>query len=285
MKTVDIISDLHLDFWVGPITSKSYKTLKDFLFRLLPENPSKVLIIAGDIGHYNHQNAEAFKIFREVYDHVCWVHGNHDMYLVTHSMRKKYKNSSQYRLNNLIELSNRIENVHYLDGNYVEIDGVKIGGACGWYDYSYGIENFNYIYTKEMIHNHWKEFMNDWKLIKWEDSTGPVIFNPLKYAEEQNKKFASLVENDCDVFVSHIGPCHGRLEYEYRVLSTSFYYFDGEEYLYNLDESKTWVYGHTHSTYEYQHSMGCNMITNPLGYPMGSRESNNKIRSINIVVD
>lgn len=275
MSTVDIISDLHLDFWVRPSVSKSYRTMKNFLRSLIPENPSKILLIAGDIGHYNYQNQQALIFFREIYDCVCWVHGNHDLYLINHTATKKYKRCSLNRLNNMIKRSNRIDGVHYLDGTSIEFNGLKIGGAAGWYDYSYGLNNFGKRFTEEMIHEKWKGYMNDYNLIY-----GKEPFNPLKYAKQENVKFNNLL--DCDVIISHVGPCHGRLEFKYKTLSTAFYYFDGEDHLYNLDENTLWLYGHTHSLFEYQHKMGCRMITNPLGYPAytGIFEENNKIRTI-----
>ena len=42
---------------------------------------------------------------------------------------------------------------------------------------------------------------------------------------------------------------------------------DGREILNDLDETKTWIYGHTHNKQCYTYDSGCNMICNPLGYP------------------
>jgi metallophosphoesterase superfamily enzyme len=51
MHSIDLISDIHLEFWI-PFNQnvKSMKSQIDlFIDDILPEKPSKVLIIAGDV--------------------------------------------------------------------------------------------------------------------------------------------------------------------------------------------------------------------------------------------
>ncbi len=53
----DLISDIHLDFWVDYSSNhiKLNKNQDNFVRLILPEAPSSTLVIAGDIGHYNKQ--------------------------------------------------------------------------------------------------------------------------------------------------------------------------------------------------------------------------------------
>ncbi|WP_366289896.1 hypothetical protein [Paenibacillus sp. AN1007] len=61
MKTIiqfDLISDIHLDFWVEYSSNlrKHNQKVDKFIDLILPNEPSEVLVIAGDLGHYNKQN-------------------------------------------------------------------------------------------------------------------------------------------------------------------------------------------------------------------------------------
>lgn len=66
---VDVTSDLHVDFWIDvkkPAT-KQKKLITEWIAKLLPETPSDVIVIAGDIGHYNWQNKILFDVLRKTY--------------------------------------------------------------------------------------------------------------------------------------------------------------------------------------------------------------------------
>ena len=75
---VDILSDLHLDFYFKPHLTTSENIISLF-GDIFTDNSTRkmgdVLIIAGDIGHYNEQNIEVLKIFQEkFYKHIICVH-------------------------------------------------------------------------------------------------------------------------------------------------------------------------------------------------------------------
>ena len=71
---VDILSDLHLDFYF----KQHFTTQNDIvsLFELiLTDNNTRevgdILIIAGDIGHYNEQNIKVLKVLKkEFYKYI-----------------------------------------------------------------------------------------------------------------------------------------------------------------------------------------------------------------------
>ena len=74
---IDILSDLHFDnYFYCKYTKddviKFYSQIIDF------NNCGDVLVIAGDLGHNNHQNIKILKILKEFYKNIVCVLGNHD---------------------------------------------------------------------------------------------------------------------------------------------------------------------------------------------------------------
>ncbi|MGE3301320.1 MAG: metallophosphoesterase, partial [Arcobacter sp.] len=99
---VDILSDLHLDFYFKPHLT-TLENVSSFFEPIFTNNGTRtigdVLIIAGDIGHYNAQNIEVLKIFqKKFYKHIICVLGNHDYYLVNGEARYSFENNSFNRV-------------------------------------------------------------------------------------------------------------------------------------------------------------------------------------------
>ena len=139
--TIDILSDLHLDFYFKRHLTTGENIIS--LFRpILTDNGKRevgnILIIAGDIGHYNEQNIEVLKIFqKEFYKHIICVLGNHDYYLVSSEAKYTFEDDSFKRVEDMQKLINQEKNMYCLDGEVIEIEGIRFGGADSWYDGSY----------------------------------------------------------------------------------------------------------------------------------------------------
>ena len=135
---VDILSDLHLDFYYKPHLTISESIASFFKLVFTDDETRKVgdvLIIAGDIGHYNEQNIEVLKIFqKKFYKHIICVLGNHDYYLVDNEAKYTFENNSFKRVEDMRKLINQEKNMYCLDGKVIEIEGIRFGGADGWYD-------------------------------------------------------------------------------------------------------------------------------------------------------
>lgn len=84
---VSYISDLHLDFHVkyGSNEDKMFKKTREFIEKLIQSDvgDKEVIVIAGDLSHYNKQSIAALEVFNEHYELVLFVPGNHDYYLVS----------------------------------------------------------------------------------------------------------------------------------------------------------------------------------------------------------
>jgi len=277
--TVDVTSDVHIDSWIG-ITIPEFrqeKLIHKLIKVSLPDEPSDVIIVAGDIGHYNKQNILFLKSLRKYYKKVLWVHGNHDMWIVSEKMAKKYNYDSFNKLNELIELSEKENGIHYLNGDTIEIDGHTIGGTAMWFNNDYAKKWWSKIkwtlwHDKAIIRKVWGEsdetclelyryYMKDARLVVKDNK--PLDY--LEYFDEQ-KKLLEQIHKKCDVIITHVGPDWSVIRPIWYQPPTTFFWFDGKRFLNELKKDAMWVYGHTHDKHFYKHSSGCEMICNPFGY-------------------
>ena len=191
---IDYISDLHLDHWVNKLNDspKGRNKIVDFVANLYPQD-GDILIIAGDLGHYNSQVKTMLEIFKGLYKEVFVVSGNHDMYLVSSGQESKYNYNSLERLSELEENCKEL-GIHYLDGQVVEIDGIKIGGTGMWYD----------LPTDSDIID-WTNVMNDSRLIlngynrvhqaySYGTTERKVTFDTQKFFANEKEKLEKMVK-------------------------------------------------------------------------------------------
>ena len=277
--SIDILSDLHIDFYFSlfnkTIKEEKLKSIFDPIF--LPngkKEASDVLVIAGDIGHYNSQNIQMLKIFKKLYyKYIVCVLGNHDYYLLNKEDRIIYDKDSFNRANEMKELINSEENIFCLDGDVVEIEGIKFGGAMGWYSNAY----LKAYYPRSAdntysINNMWRNCSNDARFIKGIENYNDLY--KIEYQKLQN------IHDKCDIMISHINPSfqHQHINSAYtNQQSNSFFTFNGHRLF--SKNIKYWIFGHTHDAIEYDlYDIKC--ICNPMGYP----NENNciKIKTIEI---
>lgn len=84
-----ILGDTHFDFWLNANFIEKHFHLR--FKKLLESVEADVLLIAGDLGHYNSQNLKCLQHMRQYFDRIVVTFGNHDYYLITNSVRDKYQ--------------------------------------------------------------------------------------------------------------------------------------------------------------------------------------------------
>lgn len=264
--TISILSDLHLDmhFNSSHQTTGGVRAFFDPIFRPEGKESADVLVIAGDLGHYNSQNLWIIGYLKELYfKHIVCVLGNHDYYLIHQRQQLDYDMDSFKRVEEMRDKLNAIDGIYCLNGNVVEIEGVRFGGCDSWYDGQYALRNLNPkgIATIGHIRTLWKHVMNDANYIP-----NLRLFDELWEIEKQK---IEAVYKECDVMITHVSPSidpeHIPEKHFREEDSTSFFTFDGEEYVKNTS-AKVWIYGHTHTPNDFTWH-GVQMICNPLGYP------------------
>jgi predicted MPP superfamily phosphohydrolase len=239
------LSDLHLDFYLKEDASNKRK-LQQFAnnqLRLDKTADIDLITIAGDLGHYNHQSLVFMEFLRDEYNvPVLYTYGNHDLYLVSSTQRNKYSRNSMNRLAEMIEMTNAVDGIHYLDGECVTIDGVTIGGVANWYDNSYlNPEGAN-------LDGLWYMSMNDSRLIYKDGATVSSVLDFREYLQCDAKIKAVLDQKPQYVF-SHVAPLINSklIDPRYAESTTTAFYLSNSYHLLEQCESlQHWQYGHTH---------------------------------------
>ncbi|MBP1991417.1 metallophosphoesterase [Paenibacillus eucommiae] len=263
MPTFDLISDIHLDFWIttGWHIFNKKQSLQAFAASLLPERPSAVLIIAGDLGHRNKQNYKLLKELKNYYSYILLVAGNHDYYMESSSTRYSYAYDSVNRFTEMKKYAQSLSNVYMLDGDIITIDGISYGGCGMWYDFQYGIQILNSNYAK--IYKHWLAVSNDAVCTRGITRATTDMF----YAEKS--KLLRILPHS-DVIITHFSPDWSHAPLSRKLdLTTSFYYFDGAPY-FPFIKNKIWCFGHLHNRMDYS-LHGCRFFNAALGYPQENK--------------
>lgn len=260
---IDYLSDLHLDFYFSSgkkIKDDKIKEIYDPIFLKDNRAIGDVLIVAGDISHFNHQTYRLLKYFKEnYYKYIVCVLGNHDYYIIGKEAIQNYPTSFD-RVKEIRMRLNSIEGVHCLDGNCVEIEGVVFGGCDSWYNNGY--MKYHYPYTShalKSVNEMWRKLLNCPKYL-----VGVENYDDIWKIEE--KKIEDVYKK-CDVMVTHVNPCikdeYIPLKYRKNQVNT-FFTFSGEKYLHE-GSMKYWVFGHTHDVVEFEEGeVKC--LCNPVGY-------------------
>lgn len=268
--TIDILSDLHLDLYLqnDPSVEDVTSIFTPIFTAHNSRSPGDILIVAGDIGHSNLLGIRTLKIIKEVfeYKYIICVLGNHDYYVQEGDI-------SLDRTKEMRGMINELDGMYCLDGEIVQIDGIKFGGCDSWYDGEYVQKHFHsYVIEKD------EEYLN----ILWNMSVSDSKYVKGLYWVEHSKKEKEKIEKiykDVDVMITHVNPSilKKHIDKKYREFeSTGFFCFDGLKYL-KEGNMKYWIYGHTHKEAEHEiHGVQC--ICSPMGYP----SENDNCKSIRI---
>lgn len=281
--TITILSDIHIDYWVRVPNEEHLLKFMKLVF-----GQGDVIVIAGDISENPKMTIMFLKLLKKhFYKYVVCVFGNHDYYV--HG-DEKYEYSSSIKKVERIRLAIKgLKDVHCLNGNIVEIEGIRFGGADGWYDGSFNRNYFhepmNKIHDSETwVHDNNKKGYSIYKFDSQNPSSDESI-NELWHHNMPDPKYLHGIKNyndifkiekpkieavykECDVMVTHVNPSylkeHLSMPWQENI-NNGFYSFDGLDYLQN-GSMKYWVFGHTHDSYKFKHE-GVKCIVNALGMP------------------
>ena len=266
-------SDEHLDFYCFEKNTQAPKfkrQIKNYIEKFKGKDAGgDILLCGGDTSHYDDQTKEYLTQMNELYTHVFIVSGNHDLYLVSDKQQRKYSKNSINRVNEMKEWCDNQTNIHYLDGNVVNIDGLKIGGLGNWYN----LDTLGKIAS-------WNEIMNDSNLIM--EGAEPIRFqygygashkesqwDTQAHRKTQEDAMKRIQEEKCDILLTHIIPTiipDEFLFHGHHGESANIFYMSDDIEEVKKTGAEIVVYGHNHEVRKWDYE-GIEWKTNAVGYP------------------
>jgi predicted phosphodiesterase len=253
-----LASDIHLEF--GKISLEN------------TEN-ADLLILSGDIAvacrldgvddiSENKLSSNFHNFFQECCDrfpNVIYVMGNHE----------HYDGDFAHTLSHLREKLGYLKNLHILEKEFIELNGIVFFGGTLWTDMN-----------KEDPHTLYSisGYMNDFRVIKNSYrknnlyATSPRL-NPEDVVVEHKSMLQHLSDaiesrpNDTFVVVGHHSPSKLSTKPKYKkdVVVNGAYSSDLSEFILNRPQIKYWTHGHTHHEFDYMIG-DTRIICNPRGY-------------------
>ena len=266
---IQLVSDLHLEF-------------ADINIQNL--NGADVLILSGDIcvaqdlhdhiaADFNPYSQGAFAdlnrkqqrvqrfrdFFKRVsfqFTNVIYVMGNHEHY------HGKFDRSRQYFLDEFAKLG--ITNIHLLDNDTKEIDGVHFVGGTLWTDMNKG---------DPMTVHAIETMMNDFRVIRIANEDfrkflpSRAIREHIKTKQYIKVVLEGLPEDARVVVVGHHAPSTMSIheQYKHDTVMNGGYASDLSEFILDRPKIKVWTHGHMHQCFDY--TIGdTRVLCNPRGY-------------------
>lgn len=236
---IRVISDLHLE-----IARKKFKFI-----------PCDVIILAGDIVSGRKRNLLPWLIKSLRQDTnipVLYVMGNHEYYggVIPFVVSQTKALLAQYK----------IDNVHILDNNICEINGINFIGSTLW-------SNFSMIERMNISLNNfceWIEYeINDFRTILY----SPNVTLAAKDIINFNMKARDFIKDNThktSVVITHFCPSEKSIHSKYANDPINPYYVNSCEDL-MTSNIPLWIHGHTHTSFDYQIN-STRIICNPRGY-------------------
>ena len=196
---------------------------------------------------------EFFHHVNQEYDHVVYVAGNHELY------HGRYPDAYEW----LGEEMKNYPNIHFLDMDSVEIDGVTFVGGTLWTDMNKGDPT-----TMHVIEG----MMNDFRIIR-NSQRNYARFSPLDTVVHHRATLAyikKIVELDATkkyVVVGHHAPTPLSIHEMYKadIWMNGGYHSDLSEFILDHPQIALWTHGHTHHPFDYMMG-GTRVVCNPRGY-------------------
>ena len=287
---IAVCSDLHLEF--GPISLENTEG-------------ADVLILSGDIcvvkdlrqkDDYGlmgeNDNNKIHTFFQECcerFPHVIYIMGNHEHY------HGDYAKS----ITNLREHLGYLVNLHILDKEFVELNGVCLADGTLWTDMNkedpqtlYGIKGYMNDYriienSNELVH--FQKHVNkdkpvgmtdeEWMALDYNDrvtlkmGTRTAKFSPEDSVRDHKAMLQFIKESITSrpdmpwVVVGHHAPSKlsTKPRYEKDVMVNGAYSSDLSEFILDHPQIKVWTHGHTHHEFDYMIG-STRIVCNPRGY-------------------
>ena len=224
---IQLLSDLHFEFHHDQGTS--------FVEWLDPTGVD-VLVLAGDVAVAG-DIPRALRLLCRRYarSRVLYVHGNHEYYGATF----------QQVVDLTREALSENTNLHWLDSEVVEIDGLRFLGTTLWF-------------RPDPETLAWRRLLNDFERILDFDT----------WLERENQRALDFLHAELragDVVISHHLPTQNAVAPDFRDGPLGPFFVCDVERLIIEREPRLWVFGHSHRSYD-SHLGPTWLVSNPFGY-------------------
>lgn len=255
---IDVISDIHLEFGELPIQN---------------DNNADVLVMAGDIcvvkdlKDYKEEceivgkRSKVASYVRAFFKHVCSIYPNVIYVLGNHEHYNGCYDESADIVRN--ELCANLPNLHFLERQFVELNGHIFIGSTLWTD-------FNNRCPMSMFDC--KQMMNDYRIIRIASEKYRALRPEDTYSEHKKSLLfiTETIKNNPDkpiVVVGHHAPSHKSVKprYEHDVNINGAYRSNLEWVMNEYPQIKLWIHGHTHNEFDYMVNQ-TRVVCNPRGY-------------------
>jgi hypothetical protein len=240
-------SDLHAEFWPANKIDRILGTVVP----PLPTDKETVALVAGDIGLAHRQETwlKVMSILAKQFLAVIYVEGNHFF----------YHNDFFGRIQELKTKVSLPKNVHFLENEMVEINGVIFIGAMLWTDFL-GKDFFKMQYARKN--------MNDFVLIKKPDGLRLLPEDTVDLFYESKSYIFGVLADAGDkktVVITHHGVSPLSIHEKFRGDSLNCAFMTDISNGIIDHGPDLWVHGHTHNSFDY--ALGkTRVVVNPYGY-------------------
>ena len=264
---IQLVSDLHLEFEDVNIKNETGADVLILSGDILVTDDLRnqpVNLAWGDFPDEGHGRAKRAMRYRDFFQrvsfqfpHVIYVMGNHEHY------HGKFDRSADIIRETIGYLN--IHNIHLLDRETKEIDGVHFVGGTMWTDCNN---------SDPMTLYHLEQCMNDFRVIRIAGE-GFKKFLPkrtvlefLKTKEYFKAVLDNLSEDAKVVICSHHAPSPLSIHeyYKHDTLMNGGYSTDLSEFILDHPKIKLWTHGHMHNNFDYMIG-DTRVVCNPKGYP------------------
>jgi Icc-related predicted phosphoesterase len=256
-------SDLHLEFQTLPVANLGADVLilagdifiAEDLYDHTPESIQKTLDEGNKLGK-RQKSAQEYRTFlkqcSDQFNHVIYVSGNHEFY------HGKWHAGLDY----LRAECSQYPNVHFLENESVEIDGILFVGAALWTDMNN--RDWHTMYQA-------KQSMSDYRVIKNDKNQfSRLTPEDTIHRHKESLSYIQKAVANTDkkvVVVTHHAPTEMSVAgcYKGQLLNGAY-----RSHLENVMLDNTnivfWLHGHTHYPFDYQVGE-TRVVCNPRGYP------------------
>ena len=205
----------------------------------------QVLILAGDIYPYyttiDDKRRDFFEDISNRFREVVYIPGNHEYY---HGDFNKGDDI-------LRDYFSDFPNINFINGELVEIDGIKIIGCTLWTE------------IDPVTEAHIGRFFSDYMAIK----SGSEFLTPAQtmFVHRNHKRFIEENADENSIVVTHHCPSYRSVHEKFINDECNPFFYNNMDNLIMKLQPKLWVHGHTHCSMNYKIGK-TRVICNPKGY-------------------